>query len=144
MIGRGAPVRAVSCQESFKLSANMQDPDNSEEEESYLWECTDRVTQMPCLYNDGNEITGLPLPDKSEIKIDGSWLECNNDYLFTLNYRKGASRSLRRRVVVKNVEAQPPEGVCREPKYYKKRISLVEMKRNAVVRCWVRSFSPVY
>jgi hypothetical protein len=57
MIGRGAPVRAVSCQESFKLSANMQDPDNSDEEESYLWECIDRVTQMPCLYNDGKEIT---------------------------------------------------------------------------------------
>ncbi|XP_078689262.1 uncharacterized protein LOC144920780 [Branchiostoma floridae x Branchiostoma belcheri] len=69
--------------------SGSRDPDNAEGEGIFTWTCQEKDTDLPCWVEVGGEPTPLPLSDLETTNVQGSMLNPNTWYTFTLTMRKG-------------------------------------------------------
>ncbi|KAI8504439.1 hypothetical protein Bbelb_175570, partial [Branchiostoma belcheri] len=69
--------------------SGSRDPDNAEGEGIFTWTCQERDTGLPCWVEVDGEPTPLPLSDLETTNVQGSMLNPNTWYTFTLTMRKG-------------------------------------------------------
>ena len=142
---KGGRRRIVGNNEDIILDGSLSyDPDRSDDEEWYDWECADEEGLscfVPVANTDG-EYEELLMDSAKKVTINGGLLESDKIFNFTLSYQKGMRRNSKY-TIVKIMKGRPPAVKIKNQRKIKENVDKFVVVRGRVfslvgnMRIWV-------